>query len=171
MNISKPKSESISAHDIKEIIDEILSIQQRKLEVENIEVIRKYSSVPKVKMNSDELKQIFLNLIINARDAMGPYNGGQLKISVQEVDNDEIEVEVSDTGIGMDEETKNQIFKPFFTTKADLIQDKFDQKGNGLGLSITAKIIEKYNGSIEVKSEKGTGTTFTIRIPTVNLST
>jgi signal transduction histidine kinase len=164
MNISRHKEKENKLYSVKKIIDKILDVQERRLALENIKLVREYHSVGKVKMSLDELEQIFLNLIINARHAMKSCDGGELKISIKEV-NKKVEIKVSDTGIGMDEKTKKQIFNPFFTTKADLIQDVLGIKGTGLGLSITSKIIKNHNGDLEVKSKKGKGSTFIIRLP------
>jgi len=99
------------------------------------------------------LRQAFLNLILNAIQAMD--NGGVLTI-VSALRGDSIEITVADTGIGISEENRKKLFSPFFTTK---------KNGTGLGLAITYRIIENHRGTIDVASEPGKGTTFTVKIP------
>ncbi|MBD3170650.1 MAG: response regulator [candidate division Zixibacteria bacterium] len=105
---------------------------------------------------SPEMREVLTNLVINAVDAMP--EGGTLRItnSSDEVSN---YIEISDTGVGMDQQTLDKIFDPFFTTKG--------KKGTGLGLSVTHGIIEKHDGSIKVQSEKGVGTTFILQLPKI----
>jgi len=109
--------------------------------------------------DAETLYRAFSNLIINAIQAM-PY-GGTLSISSKlDSSSTSLEITFRDTGIGMDETTAKNIFNPFFTTK---------DKGAGLGLALTRKIIEDHRGTIEVVSEKGMGTTFTVHLPVVKV--
>lgn len=101
-----------------------------------------------------ELREVFVNLIFNALDAMP--KGGKLHISTY-VENSQATVEVKDSGIGMSEEVKHRIFEPFFTTKGS--------SGTGLGLSVSLSIISHHGGTIEIESEKGKGTSFYVRLP------
>ncbi len=109
--------------------------------------------------DANQIKQAITNLAINARDAMKEKGGGVLTFRVKRRD-EEIVVEVSDTGVGMPDEIKGRVFDPFFTTKPP-------GEGTGLGLSIVMGIVERHGGSIEVESKEGVGTTFRIRIPVV----
>lgn len=111
--------------------------------------------LPDIYVDPDQLKQVFLNIIQNAIDAMP--NGGQLSINVQH-SYSFITVEIKDTGEGIPPENISLIFHPFFTTKETT-------KGTGLGLSISSRIIQSFGGTIKVKSQVGQGTTFTVRIP------
>ncbi len=108
---------------------------------------------PKVKIDLEQMKRVFANLIKNAVDAM--LNGGKLTIASRESDGN-VEITFTDTGTGMTKEVMEKIWTPFFTTKA---------KGMGLGLPICRRIIEAHGGSISVESTFGKGTTFTVTIP------
>jgi two-component system cell cycle sensor histidine kinase/response regulator CckA len=125
----------------------------------------------RVRADVGQVEQVLLNLVINARDAMP--SGGRLVLKVDEFELDAMgatalaegkpgryaRLSVSDTGVGMDEQTRARLFEPFFTTK--------DQgKGTGLGLSIVYGIIRQSNGYVTVISEPGRGTTFLIYFPT-----
>ncbi len=116
-------------------------------------------TVPPVHGDAETLYRAFSNLFINAIQAMP--NGGSLSISSKlDASSSLIEITFRDTGIGMDEMTAKNIFNPFFTTK---------DKGAGLGLALTRKIIEDHRGTIEVVSQKGMGTTFTLQLPVVKV--
>ncbi|HMM59733.1 MAG TPA: ATP-binding protein, partial [Candidatus Rifleibacterium sp.] len=109
----------------------------------------------KVFVDSEKLKQVFLNLIFNGIQAMS--NGGQISIRAhKQSESPWVTIEVQDTGAGMSPETVARVFEPFFTTR---------QRGTGLGLAIVKKIIDLHGGKIEVSSEPGKGTCFTIYLP------
>jgi two-component system NtrC family sensor kinase len=110
---------------------------------------------PLLKIDPDQFQQVFLNLILNARDAMP--DGGDLDISIKQ-SNGQVEVRFADTGRGIDPEVRDKIFDPFFSTKGPT-------KGTGLGLSICYSIIKDHGGTIEIDSGKDRGTRFTIKIP------
>ncbi|MCX7727436.1 MAG: ATP-binding protein, partial [Chitinispirillaceae bacterium] len=108
-----------------------------------------------------QLNQVFLNLFVNARQAME--NGGIITINCKNIKVDGvswIQIEVSDNGCGIDEEIIDKIFQPFFTTK---------KKGTGLGLAVVKSIVEKHGGTICVSSKKGIGSTFTLKLPALNI--
>jgi len=150
---------------LNDCISGTFTVLGRQLEVHGIEVdLSLDEALPPIRGDRNRLEQVFLNLIMNARDAMDEKEEipGQdvektLKISSQ-TENDEVVVEISDTGLGMSEAVKEKVFEPFFTTKPV-------GKGTGLGLSISFGIVRDYDGTIEVESEAGRGTKFTIRFP------
>jgi len=122
---------------------------------ENVEIIKEINNnLPMVMVDADQIKQVFLNIAINAIQAMP--EGGRLDIRATSKGKF-VEVEFTDTGGGIPEEIKNKIFDPLFTTKA---------KGVGLGLSVCKSILERHEGNIRVKSQEGKGATFTLSLPT-----
>jgi signal transduction histidine kinase len=114
-------------------------------------------NLPKVKGFEDEIKQVFLNLLVNSKDFMP--QGGEISISGQK-NEDTVEMEFSDTGCGIPEENISRVFEPFFTTKEG-------RKGTGLGLWICCGIIQRHGGAIVAK-RKDKGTSFLITLPTVS---
>jgi two-component system NtrC family sensor kinase len=116
-------------------------------------------NIPEIMADLDQIQQVFINLILNASDAMA--DGGKLMIDTNLTQNkDYIEVKFTDTGVGIPDEVKAKIFDPFFTTKGH---------GTGLGLSISYGIIERHGGKISVDSKPGKGTIFTIHLPVQNI--
>ncbi|HUI29774.1 MAG TPA: ATP-binding protein [Candidatus Acidoferrales bacterium] len=137
-------------------IDEIIALVDYQFKNRGIEFDLRYSDdLPPLDSNKNYLQQGFLNLLLNAKDAMP--NGGKMLISTEYHDG-KIFIRFSDTGVGIKKENMAKIFEPFFTTKEP-------GKGTGLGLSITRGIIRKLSGEIKVDSVEGRGTTFTIFIP------
>ncbi|MCZ6632593.1 MAG: ATP-binding protein [bacterium] len=119
-----------------------------------IEVVTHLENMPPIKGNESEFYDTIVNLLFNAVDAMP--EGGTITIQTQIVEGDML-LTCSDTGTGMDEETRARVFEPFFTTKAEV--------GTGLGLSTIYNTVTQWGGNIEVESELGVGTTFTLRFP------
>jgi signal transduction histidine kinase len=113
--------------------------------------------LPAIQADPDQLRQCLLNLMDNAVDAMAP-EGGKLTISTRAPDMQHVELIVSDTGVGMSDETMSKLFTPFYTTKPP-------GKGTGLGLSIIYGIVKMHRGDIRVQSTLGQGTTFSIVLP------
>ena len=149
-------------HDIAELIKSVLSLTEEQSKKNNIRAAIKYRRVPKIEVNTGEIQQVFLNIVMNARDAMSP-KGGKLEIGIKKV-KDNVEISFTDTGIGIEEENLSRVFEPFYTTKGAVGGDTRIQ-GIGLGLSVSYGIVERHGGTIEVESEVGRGTTFTIRLP------
>jgi len=110
--------------------------------------------IPRIEADSAQMQQVFLNIFLNAIDALETQ--GRITTLTRSVDEACIQVKVSDTGKGMTEESLNKIFNPFFTTKT---------KGTGLGLSICKRLVEQHDGRVEVESQAGKGTSFTITLP------
>ena len=156
------RKEKVQAENIEinNILDRTISIVEPELKLLNIKIMRKPGiKLPCVTANSDELRQVFLNLIMNARDAMS--KGGNLIISTQRLEKEGkpyIRIEFKDTGEGIREKDIKSVFDPFFTTKKE-------GQGTGLGLSESYNIIENHGGEMSVVSKVGEGSTFIIDIP------
>jgi len=144
--------------DINNILKTVLALTRSQARASNIEVIENLKEgLPKISIDINQIKQVFINIINNAISAMP--KGGRLSIST-DIENGDgfIKIDFSDTGIGIPEENLPRIFEPFFTTKEAI-------SGTGLGLSISYGIVERHRGKIEVKSKVGVGSTFTVKLP------
>lgn len=152
-------SGELISFDLREGIETVLTLYYHQIK-QGIEVVRDYTDgAGTIPCYPDELNQVWTNLVNNALHAMD-YNG-TLTIGIRPASTGgEVLISIGDTGCGMNEETKEKIFAPFFTTKRA-------GEGSGLGLDIVKKIIDKHNGRIEVESELGQGTTFKIFLPTL----
>lgn len=158
MGLTRPAAPSIEPTDILLIIERVLTILENNLIVSGVKVRKEFSpDIPLVNVDAKQLEQVFLNLTINAIHAME--NGGDLTMRVEvEGERQRLQINFSDTGIGIPPEELPHIFDHFYTSK------KGD--GNmGLGLAICRSIIESHNGEITVSSQPGHGTTFTILLP------
>jgi signal transduction histidine kinase len=144
--------------DLAEVIKEAYDIIEKLFE-KNIDIKLNLEKDLLIKGNGSLLSQVFMNLFSNARDAMP--DGGKLIIETKKTKHKVVAI-VSDTGHGMDEETMERIFDPFFTLKEA-------GKGTGLGLSTTHGIVEQHKGTISVKSKPGRGSTFTISFPALDV--
>jgi len=142
---------------INELIESSLSLLQYDKRAKSITVRKELGSIPNIITDKNQLSQVFVNMILNAVDAMP--DGGTLTIRSL-AKNSDIEVEFEDTGIGISKENMARVFDPFFTTK---------DKGTGLGLSVSYSIMKRLGGDISVESEEGVGTKFKIRIPMRNV--
>ncbi len=141
--------------DVNQLIEETLVLLEKKMRQLRIRVTRDFDeSLPKVRARADQLRQVFLNLIINAQQAIA--NGGEINITTSRYEQalqPSIVVQLSDSGVGINEDDMMRIFDPFFST---------GKKGTGLGLWVTQDIVRQHGGRIEVSSEVGQGTVFTI---------
>lgn len=167
LSFSKPQPLQYEPVEISKIINEIIELQKSQMELENIDISTEYNHKSKLNVDKGQIEQVLFNLIINARHSILPKRKGSIKITTAE-ENEIMNISISDTGIGMDDETKSKIFTPFFTTKGALSKDDYKLKGTGLGLAISYTIIKNHNGSITVKTSKNTGATFIIKLPIFN---
>lgn len=157
---SRPVSLNLKKTNINELTDEVISLTRDKLQENNIVTNKSLDrELPNIMIDQDQMKSVFLNIVINAIQAMP--QGGKLNISTQRR-NGILKILFSDTGTGIPENIRSKIFNPFFTTKKTL--------GTGLGLSIVYKTIQAHSANIKCDSEVGHGTTFTIELP-MNLTT
>lgn len=142
--------------DINQRLEGILSIFGRQLELSQINVEKKMFKLPLVLADSFQIDQVFMNIIINAAQAM--LKGGKLTIATFKADQRRIEIKITDTGVGIPKENINRVFEPFFTTRGV-------GEGTGLGLSVVYSIIKNHRGDIRIESQPGQGTTVTISLP------
>jgi len=165
-SFAKPQKPNLVFCNIKDVVKEITPLLIKDIADRGITFVERYNpGLPKVKADLNQMHQVFLNLFLNAIQAMP--NGGELRIEAGPVFSkslnpshaDYVQVAVSDTGQGMPANILSKIFDPFFTTKA---------KGVGLGLSISYQIIKKHGGTIRVESQTGNGTSFFITLPLLN---
>jgi len=143
--------------DINAEIESALLLLENEISQREGRVVKNFNRLPMTFANPQQLQQMFINLILNACQTIEP--GGTISIRTGFKDNN-INIEIADTGEGIPESIIQNIFNPFYTAQEV-------GKGVGLGLSIAYRIIESHNGNIDVKSEQGEGTTFTIRLPVV----
>jgi signal transduction histidine kinase len=161
--------------DIRKELESVLSLVEKEMQLEGIQTIRKFDSeILPVFIDTDGMRQVFLNIINNAKFAM--HRGGVFTVSTEVLIPEEnwsfyqgkdsptpnpkkiMRVKFSDAGLGIRKEDMEKIFEPFFTTKPE-------EKGTGLGLSVSYSIIEKHGGRLEVESEIGLGTAVIIDLP------
>lgn len=156
LEFARPKEPEFTLIDINEIVEKSLSIVERQALFQNIKIVKTYDpNLPNTVADGAQLQQVFTNIIINAAEAMD--GKGTLTIQTSTEQNF-IHVSFSDTGHGISEENKKRIFEPFFTTKEV-------GKGTGLGLAISFSIIQKHQGTIEVRSQPNKGATFIVKLP------
>ncbi len=158
LDFSRQRKPDKRISNVNRVLEECVSLVDQQALFINIRIVKHLSQdLPQVLMDPSQIQQIFMNLIINAAEAM---NGtGQLTLTTRHVPVDSaVEVAFTDTGHGISEEDQDRIFDPFFTTKEV-------GHGTGLGLAISYGIIKEHKGTISVESQVGKGTTFTIRLP------
>jgi two-component system NtrC family sensor kinase len=159
LSFSKPDQEERHPVDVNSILDEILLLHEKQLKENDIQIdYRLNEGLGRVNASKNQLRQVFLNMVANARDAMN--NGGTLTVTTGG-DDRKVVIDIEDTGMGIREEHLSKIFDSFFTTKGEV-------KGVGLGLSVCYGFIKDHGGDIQVDSQEGSGTTFTITLPIHN---
>ena len=158
LNFSRTGNAIESAEiDINKLLDDTLQLLEPQLRKSNVAIVKNYTKMPpKIFANAGKLQQVFTNLILNARDAM--FDGGLITLGTGVNEDNEVCIEVSDTGEGIAPENLNKIFDPFFTTKGV-------GNGTGLGLAVSYGIVQEHAGTIEAHSENGNGTTFRLVFP------
>lgn len=168
LGMARNRSTSFEPTDLARIVDDSMVLLERELSKYKISVDKQIEAVPKVLANGNQIQQILVNLLINARQAMP--NGGRVIIKLRhDVDANMVDLVVRDTGCGMAPETLHKIFEPFFSTKAG--PDASGKGGTGLGLSMCREIIEAHHGKIRVESTVGKGTAFTLKLPVLAAAT
>jgi two-component system NtrC family sensor kinase len=156
LNFSRTGAAEFVEVDLNSVLEETLTLVQHPFKTAQVNVIKNYTEkLPPVLGSTTRLQQVFLNLFMNARDAMP--SGGMLEVRTG-AHNGSVAVEVTDTGSGIPAENLHRIFDPFFTTKAT-------GRGTGLGLSVSYGIIKEHAGKVDVRSTPGKGTSFRLEFP------
>ncbi len=156
-DLSQPSDEeSREPTDVNAVIESVLDVSRKDLENHRITVVRDLAEdLPRPVLAPDRVKQVLLNLVLNARDAMP--DGGQLTVtSTYDRKRNEVRIEVTDQGAGIPDEVMEHLFDPFFSTKDD---------GTGLGLFVSRNTVQEQGGHIDVETDVGDGTTFTVSFP------
>jgi len=158
LDFSRQRKPEKTLSNINSILRGCISLVENQAAFHNIQIVENYQdNLPLIVIDPSQIERVFMNLIINAAEAMN--GGGKLTLATRLNSDDRVvEVEFTDTGHGISEENMNKLFEPFFTTK-DIAH------GTGLGLAISYGIIKSHKGVISVESEVGKGTTFVVRLP------
>jgi len=161
LNFSRTSGTEFTDVDVNKIIADTLALLEHQFKISKIQVQDDLSGhLPLIHGNAGRLQQVFLNLFLNARDAMA--NGGTLRVST--TNGEAVSVTVADSGTGIAQEHIHRIYDPFFTTKTAPKEGQ-QNRGTGLGLSVTYGIIQEHAGKIRVESRPGEGTTFYLDFP------
>ncbi len=162
LNFSRTSSTEFTSVDLNRVIQDTLMLLEHQLKVARVKVVQDLQAqLPPIYGNTGKLQQVFLNLFLNAKDAMP--SGGTLMVATQ--NGHSVQVTVTDTGGGIAQEHIHRIYDPFFTTKNK--PKTGHSGGTGLGLSVTYGIIQEHAGKIRVNSKPGEGTTFTMEFPMI----
>jgi len=157
MGFARPSQPKLEATDIAKVMRDVLMVIGDRVSMIKINVENRIpDDLPKVYVDGAQIEQVFMNLLINANHAMP--DGGTITLGAEIDRKNRLAVSVTDTGTGIAKENLSKIFDPFFTTKRE-------GEGTGLGLAICHSIVEHNGGALQVQSEVGTGTTFTVRVP------
>jgi len=156
LSFAKPDPEERQLTDINTLLDEILILHRKQFIEQNIKISIAFGiGMKPIYASRNQLRQVFLNMITNARDAMP--NGGTLTVKTR-LSGTNVEIEIEDTGVGIRKENLGRIFDSFFTTKGDV-------KGVGHGLSVCYGFVNEHGGDIRVESQEHKGTVFTVILP------
>lgn len=155
--LSKPQVIMFEERDMSELLNYVIELLGTQAIMKSIEIKKEFEPVPLIACEDRQLKQVFVNLLKNAIEAMPGDGHGQIRVSLQQAGHsDSIRIEVSDQGQGIAPDRLARLTEPFYTTK---------EKGTGLGLMMTASIVERHGGTIHFASELGVGTTVTVTLP------
>ena len=155
LSYSRPTNADLQPTDARKVVEDSLRLVEAQAEELNIKIsVIERENVPKIKADAEFLRSVFSNLFINAVQAMES-TGGNLQVTISP-DEDFVKVEIADTGSGISVENQAKIFEPYFSTK---------ETGTGLGLAIVKKILDLHNATIDVASNEGEGTKFTVKLP------
>ena len=162
LSFARPSKPNVAPENISDVVDNIARILEAQAKDKNVEINRDFdASLPKVWIDKEQMKQVFMNLILNSIQAMK--DGGTISISTRlaarnnaDLVKEYVQVEVRDNGIGIPPENLEHIFDPFFTSK---------DEGSGLGLAVSHQIVQEHGGYVTVESTVGQGTSFFVQVP------
>jgi signal transduction histidine kinase len=168
LGMARNRSTGLEPTDLGALVENTMILLEREMNKYRVRVEQRFDPVPEAMANGNQIQQVLLNLLINARQSMP--NGGRMLVSLShDTENDMIELVVRDYGAGIPPDKLRHIFDSFFTTKKG--PDASGKGGTGLGLSLCRDIIESHHGNIRVNSTLGKGTAFTLKLPTVTKAT
>jgi two-component system, NtrC family, sensor kinase len=154
LTFARPEELKVTSSNVNKLLYDVVKLIKKESR-DDIIISENYGEVPLLNIDTEQMEQVFLNIILNSIQALSV--GGELNIeTICDVKCDFVDIVISDNGIGIEPENMDMIFEPFFTTK---------EKGTGLGLSICSRIIENHRGFLEVSSKPGIKTEFTIKLP------
>jgi len=156
LEFSRESRAELEPVDVNDLLRRTLQLMNKSLQNSDVRVVTDFGQLGMCQANQNAMRQVILNLITNAVQAMP--SGGELGLKTAVLPGGRIQLEVSDTGVGIPAEHLRDIFNPFFTTKAP-------GQGTGLGLSVVHSVVKRYHGDIQVRSQVNRGTTFTIEFP------
>jgi signal transduction histidine kinase len=160
LSYARNQGERRELSDLVAVVEDVLVLVEKDLQMHRVRLQTDFVGRPFAMVNANQIQQVVLNLIVNARQAME--NGGTLYLSVRPNEETSMaEISLRDTGCGIPADKLREIFEPFYTTKQ---ADKQGQGGTGLGLALCREIIEAHKGRIRVESAVGKGTTFTLKL-------
>ena len=165
LQFARPTKPKISPHDINLLVHETLRLIQHQVEMLNIDVTLDLAAeAPVISCDDQKIKQALVALLLNACDAVQNDTGAIFITTCLLAKDKKVKIAVCDNGIGMDKETQSHMFEPFFTTKT-VSPERETSLNSGLGVSVVYEIVKSHNGTIEVESELGKGTTISISLP------
>ena len=162
LSFARPSKPNVAPENVNDVVDNIARILETQAKEKGVEIIREFGgNLPKIWIDREQMKQVFMNLILNAIQAMK--EGGSIRIATRSVSRqgaepsgEFVQVEIRDSGIGIPEENLQHIFDPFFTSK---------DEGSGLGLAVSHQIVQEHGGFVTVESTVGKGTSFFVHVP------
>ena len=154
MDFARPAALELETHDLNQALEEVLNVMEANLNHHQLSLVKKFDrELPPLQFDRDKVKQGFMNIVLNAMEAMS--EGGTVEVETSRHE-DRVQVEVLDTGVGIASADLDQLFEPFFTTKV---------QGTGLGLVNTKRIMEQHGGEVTIKSDEGKGTRVSFWLP------
>ena len=154
MDFARPAALELETHDLNQALEEVLNVMEANLNHHQLSLVKKFDrELPPLQFDRDKVKQGFMNIVLNAMEAMS--EGGTVEVGTSRHE-DRVQVEVLDTGVGIASADLDQLFEPFFTTKV---------QGTGLGLVNTKRIVDQHGGEVTIKSDEGKGTRVSFWLP------